>query len=395
MNSEIELTYWKKHILKKYLPFFLNRFINFENNNDYIVSETLNKFLHEDFFCISNVAKNDFGDLFFAWGSRELSSKFLSCKKVIRIEDGFIRSNGLGCKYFYPYSWVFDPIGIYFDPQKPSLLECILCTIPEFRTSEKNINANKQYKKIINEAKELQSYIIKNNITKYSQNNLRNTTISELSSEKGKRKFLIDGNDYSISKDRKIILVPGQVEDDASILRGGFGYTSLSLLQEIKGNNPNAFIIYKIHPDVLSGLRDGEKNIEALSKLSDCICSDNVSVIELINFADEIHTITSLVGFDALIRNKKVFTYGLPFYAGWGLTEDKQKCPRRNIQLTIEELIAITLIEYPFYYDWDRNAPSTALEICKILTNKKSKQNFPLYLMSFVLRFLKKLKVCK
>lgn len=395
MKSDIELTYWKKHILKKYLPIFENRFINFEKKNDFVLSETLITFLPKEFLCNCKESNKDLTDLVFAWGNKKVSSQLSSCKKIIRIEDGFIRSNGLGCKFHYPYSWVFDPIGIYFDPKKPSLLECMLCTIPKFRTSETNINAHEQYKKLIKNAKELQSYIIKNNITKYTQDNQRKNAITEIESEYGKRTFLIEGKDYSVSQDTKIILVPGQVDDDASILTGGLGYTSLSLLREVKKNNPNAFIIYKIHPDVLSGLRDGERNIEILSKLSNCICSDNVSIVELINFADEIHTITSLVGFDALIRGKKVFTYGMPFYASWGLTVDKQNCPRRNIKLSIEELIAITLIEYPFYYDWDQDTPSTALEICKRLTNKKSKQHRPLYLMSFVFRILKKIGVCK
>ena len=58
---------------------------------------------------------------------------------------------------------------------------------------------------------------------------------------------------------------------------------------------------------------------------------------------------TSLSGFEALLRLKKVFTYGLPFYAGWGLTNDKMSCSRRTRKRSIDELVYLTLIAYPRY----------------------------------------------
>ena len=68
---------------------------------------------------------------------------------------------------------------------------------------------------------------------------------------------------------------------------------------------------------------------------------------------DELHTMTSLAGFEALMRGKPVVTYGLPFYAGWGLTEDVQKCERRTRKRTLDELVYMTLIAYPRYLDID------------------------------------------
>ncbi len=55
---------------------------------------------------------------------------------------------------------------------------------------------------------------------------------------------------------------------------------------------------------------------------------------------------TSLTGFEALLRGKAVFTYGLPFYAGWGLTQDRHAHPRRHRRLSIDELVAAALIGY-------------------------------------------------
>jgi capsular polysaccharide export protein len=43
---------------------------------------------------------------------------------------------------------------------------------------------------------------------------------------------------------------------------------------------------------------------------------------------------------------------GAPFYAGWGLTEDRSDVPpRRRAQPTLEGLVHAALIDYPRYRD--------------------------------------------
>ena len=59
--------------------------------------------------------------------------------------------------------------------------------------------------------------------------------------------------------------------------------------------------------------------------------------------------LTSLSGFEALLRGVEVHTWGLPFYAGWGLTKDRLSCPRRHRKLDLEELVFATLVAYPRY----------------------------------------------
>ena len=103
----------------------------------------------------------------------------------------------------------------------------------------------------------------------------------------------------------KVILIPGQVETDASVITSGCGYDSLKLLQEVRRMNPLSFIIFKIHPDVLFSSRQGIANRKELLKFADYVCSDNTPITTLIELADEVHTISSLSGFDALIRGKK------------------------------------------------------------------------------------------
>jgi capsular polysaccharide export protein len=70
---------------------------------------------------------------------------------------------------------------------------------------------------------------------------------------------------------------------------------------------------------------------------------------ELLLSVDEVHTLTSLTGFEALLRGKVVVCYGLPFYAGWGVTTDMLPIARRVRTLSMEQLVAGALIMYPSY----------------------------------------------
>lgn len=141
------------------------------------------------------------------------------------------------------------------------------------------------------------------------------------------------GADFSLpaeAKGKKVILVPGQVEDDASIKTGTVSIKSnLELLRTVRERNPHAYIIYKPHPDVLVGNRKGNIPAELIAELADYQALD-ADIIQCIQRADEVHTMTSLSGFEALLHGKQVHCYGLPFYAGWGLTVDEHHCPRRS-----------------------------------------------------------------
>jgi capsular polysaccharide export protein len=77
----------------------------------------------------------------------------------------------------------------------------------------------------------------------------------------------------------------------------------------------------------------------------------------------EVHTIGSLSGFEALLRGLRVVTWGRPFYAGWGLTEDRDPpadppppCagavrrrwrPGWGVPLELDGLVAAALVLYP------------------------------------------------
>jgi len=141
------------------------------------------------------------------------------------------------------------------------------------------------------------------------------------------------------------------VEDDASIHRGSPRLKrNVDLLRAVRERHPDGFVVYKPHPDVEAGFRRGRVPKERAAELADCIVTRG-SILTLIGLADRVETMTSLAGFEALLRGKPVTTHGQPFYAGWGLTEDLCPVERRARKRSLDELVAATLILYPHYID--------------------------------------------
>ena len=148
-----------------------------------------------------------------------------------------------------------------------------------------------------------------------------------------------------------MVLVPGQVADDLSVrLGGGPIQNNLELLRQVRTARPDAFIVYRPHPDVDAGHRRGAIPDAAALRIADRIGRGG-AMAPLINAVDEVHPLTSLAGFEALLRGRVVVTYGQPFYAGWGLTIDRSRFSRRSRSLCVEELAAGTLLLYPRYVD--------------------------------------------
>ncbi|MEO0343226.1 MAG: capsular polysaccharide biosynthesis protein [Pseudomonadota bacterium] len=237
---------------------------------------------------------------------------------LVAVEDGFIRSKGLGAELVPPVSLCLDWRGIYFDPERESDCERMIAT-------SVNLPAI-----MVKRATRLRQRIVCSGISKYNL---------------GGASGLGD-----LPTDRQIILVPGQVEDDASIVRGSRDVrTNSALLRRVRADFPNAYIVYKPHPDVVAGLRDGEAKLAP--QFADLIVQD-VNIAALLSQVDMVATITSLTGFEALLRNVRVVCYGAPFYAGWGLTEDRAWVPdRRLARPSLDQLVHAVLIDYAWYWD--------------------------------------------
>jgi capsular polysaccharide export protein len=148
---------------------------------------------------------------------------------------------------------------------------------------------------------------------------------------------------------RRVVLVVGQVESDASIRLGAPGLCrNIALLKAVRAAEPTAHLVYKPHPDVVAGLcRAGSGEDEAADWCDELLV--DASIQAMFDQVDALHVLTSLAGFEALLRGVEVHTWGLPFYAGWGLTRDCLRCERRGRRLPLEALVHATLIDYPRY----------------------------------------------
>ena len=264
---------------------------------------------------------------------------------VVEVEDGFLRSAGLGADCVPPLSITVDRLGPYFDPGQPSEIEELL-------------EKGKIDEAVIARARRLRQTIVAAGLGKYEQGN---PPLERLGGA------------------RRHILVAGQVEDDRSILTGGAGLTSnLELLKRVRRQEPDAFLVYKPHPDVVAGHRKGYIPEEIGRRFADAVVTD-APISSLIAMVDAVHVNTSLAGFEALMRHKEVTTHGVPFYAGWGLTRDLGPVPaRRTTKRSLDELVAATLLLYPRYLDPVTGLPCPAEIVVDRLTAQQRQPASPL-----------------
>lgn len=261
----------------------------------------------------------------FIWGFKapQYILDFLREEKVPTkfVEDGFVRSVQLGATKAPPMSLCLDSKTPYFDATRPSELEDLL----------NNFDFNSK-PKLLSQAKEGIELLLKTGVSKY--NNSQEVNIEKI---------------YG-PKTLKRVLVLGQVEDDASIQYGcEKKLTNNDVVKLAVKENPNAQVVYKPHPDVLNGHRPYQSNPAEVESIA-LVLKQDVPLANAFETVDHVYTITSLGGFEALLRGIRVTTLGAPFYSGWGLTDDRQISTRRKRSLNIEELFAISYIVYPNYY---------------------------------------------
>lgn len=237
---------------------------------------------------------------------------------IAQIEDGFLRSRGLGAALVPPSSVVVDRRGIYYDATRPSDLETLLATY-DFPPA------------LLARAAALRQRVCNSGVSKYGASSAEH---------------------IDLPTGRRTILAIGQVEDDLSVRLGGGGIAgNLDFLGRVRAAEPDAWIIYRPHPDVRAGHRKGHVSEVAARRFVDKI-DEGSSLMGLVCSVGAVHVLSSLTGFEALMRGREVVVHGMPFFAGWGLTRDLASAPnRRGRTLTIDQLVAATLILYPRYLD--------------------------------------------
>ena len=273
------------------------------------------------------------------WAAREtptLATELtVSAVPVLRMEDGFVRSRGLGSDFHRAASVVLDDLGVYYDSTRPSRLETILETTQFDETT-------------LARAADLRRRLVAAGLSKYNL-------------------WTPDRAAPDWPKERFKLLVVGQVENDKSILKGCESVrTNLGLLRAARADHPDTFLIFKPHPDVEAGNRPGAVDPRAIADLADAVVRE-LDIDACIAGVDGLATMTSLAGFETLLRGKPVWTYGRPFFAGWGLTHDTLDFPRRSRRLTLEQLVAGALITYPIYIHPPTGLPCTPEELVSFL----------------------------
>jgi capsular polysaccharide export protein len=276
-------------------------------------------------FYVPNFAKHiipkiDKEAVFLGWGYKKSGLEAKEMPKYLLLEDGFIRSVGLGVEGYPAFSIVEDEKGMHYDASIATTIEDILNTY--------DFKKDTNLMQLANDAIEL---IKQYKISKY---NLSEMKLPENVKIKGKK-----------------ILIIAQTAGDNSLKYGrAYEFEPKDIIISALEENPNATVFVKIHPDVLSGKRKSSIDVELAKKYCKVI-TQNTNPIMLLEEFDKIYTQTSQMGFEAALLGKEVITFGMPFYASWGITKDKLNEKRRKRILSYDEVFAAAYILYSKYYN--------------------------------------------
>jgi capsular polysaccharide export protein len=295
--------------------------------------------------------------VFIVWGYKDSEPLLDFATKhaipLYRMEDGFVRSVGLGAAHTLPRSLVLDRSGrLYFDATGPTDLERI-CSEYDFAS----------HPELREEAKTCLELLMQERVSKY--NHVASCDAPEEVFERIAPRHA----------NRKRILVIGQVEDDASLKQGRATHLSNFLaVKTAVEDHPDADVIFKPHPDDLGGYTKNRPKKSTLEEIGEIakILTAPMTVPDSFPCVDHVYTITSLAGFEALLRGVKVTVLGYPFYAGWGLTDDRQTDPRRTRKLTLLDLFAAAYLLYPQYFDPESYEKSTAKETILAISRERA-----------------------
>ncbi len=284
-----------------------------------------------------------------SWAGRTREELEAECSRngtpLIRIEDGFLRSVGLGAGLARGAMLAVDDLGIYYDPSRPSRLEVLL--------RDRDLLPDELLR-----GEQLVELLQKARVSKYNFGRSRT---------------------YDFPSGRNKILVPGQVADDAAIRKSRSATidcantpnVNLDLLRLARERHPDAFLVFKPHPDVETGLRKGKVARETALGFADAVAED-ANIIDLIEAVDAVETFSSLSGFEALLRGKSVAVHGAPFYAGWGLCEDLTRLEGRGRQRSLPELVYLSLVVYARTIDPVTLLPCTPEFLISRLTEQRN-----------------------
>lgn len=286
-------------------------------------------------------------DAIAGWGHKPTASRARRMARkrdipYIALEDGFLRSVNPGNQE-PPLSLVLDRTGIYYDSRQPSDLEaCITKRAAPGQDARPARLAMERLKE-----KRLSKY-----------NSFQFEDLSGLglpSSPRAERVLVVD----QTSGDASI--------EGASARADTFEKALLTAVQE----NPGCDFLVKIHPETALGRKAGHFSSEQLGRLSEKHPVVQTALLEnrlrltpeainpwgLLKACGKVYCVSSQLGFEALLAGCEVHCFGMPFYAGWGLTTDRGpvRCPRRR-PASLEALFAAVFFDYCIFIDHEKLA---------------------------------------
>ena len=260
----------------------------------------------------------------------------------IALEDGFLRSSSLGIEGDTPMSMVVDPVGIHYLADRPSLLENILQQPQALSAYELDC------------ARELIALMRSSGIGKY--NNAQDLPA-----------------DDPLGRERPLVLVVDQTAGDYSIPGGGLCEADyVRMLDQALAENPDAEVRVRIHPDCLGGQKPSCL-LDAARARGVTLEARPVAWASLARRARRVYVGTSQAGLEALIQGVPVTCFGLPFYAGWGLTDDRMAIPRRQARPDLVQLVAAAYVRYCRYVNPLTGQLTDALTVARQLASTKAR----------------------
>ena len=251
------------------------------------------------------------------WGRKPSGRRALAWSRWLHrpcllLEDGFVRSVGRDDP---PLSLIVDRVGTYYDATAPSGLELAIAAGVDGAQAAR--------------ARALARAWHLGQISKYNH-----------------------AEDYAGPLPARYILVVDQTFGDLSVALGLADNASFrAMLEAALVENPDCEVVVKVHPDVFARGRKGWLELPRNQRERVTVIGADCHAARLLDEALTVYTVTSLMGFEALLRGKAVRCFGMPFYAGWGLTTDELPAPVRRGPASFEALVHAALIACSRYVD--------------------------------------------
>jgi capsular polysaccharide export protein len=231
-------------------------------------------------------------------------------RPFVLLEDGFIRSLGRDDP---PLSLIVDDVGVFYDATAPSAMEAAIAA---------GVNTAQAAR-----ARALVQQWRGGAVSKYNH-----------------------AAEYAGLLPESYVLVVDQTLGDLSVALGGANAEAFAaMLAAALDEYPDEPVVVKIHPDVFVRAKRGWLPEKLLSHPRIRLIGESCHAARLLRQARAVYAVTSLMGFEALLWDKPVRCFGMPFYAGWGLTQDVLPAPQRRSVASREALVHAALVTLPRY----------------------------------------------